>query len=363
MRVTLTLAIACSSLLAAPGCKKKEEPKTGTGAGTTTTTTATGGSAAGGTAAGGTAAGGTAAGGTAAGEGAAAGGAAAAGAAGAPAAPAEPADKRVVVKDVGFATPESVLYDATADVYLVANINGEPVGADDNGFISKVSPDGKVAELKWIDGSKPDVKLDAPKGMAISGDLLWVADITVVRKFDAKTGAPKGEVKIPGATFLNDVVAAEGGGVYVADTGLNAKFEPTGADAVYHIGKDGKAKPLVKAKDLGGPNGLAFANGSVWVNTFGSGELYEVTAKGGKDAKKPGVKLPKGQLDGLVVKDDGELLISSWEGKAVYAGKPGGEWKAILSDVEAPADIGWDSKRKVLLVPQFTGNALILLPL
>jgi hypothetical protein len=75
------------------------------------------------------------------------------------------------------------------------------------------------------------------------------------------------------------------------------------------------------------------------------------------------VKLPKGQLDGLLVKDDGELLISSWEGKAVYAGKPGGEWKAILSDVEAPADMGWDSKRKVLLVPQFMGNALILLPL
>jgi SMP-30/Gluconolactonase/LRE-like region len=355
MRISPTLAIVCSGLLAAgAGCKKKDEAKPQTGGGGATTTATTGSGAAGSGAGAGTM--GSAGANTmgSAGDGSAAAGSGAA---------AAPADKRVVIKDAGFLTPESVLHDAAADVYLVANINGEPAGADDNGFISKVSPDGKVAELKWIDGSKPDVKLDAPKGMAISGDILWVADITVVRKFDAKTGAPKGEVKVPGASFLNDVAAAEGGGVYVGDTGVNAKFEPTGTDAVYHIGKDGKVKPLVKAKDLGGPNGLAFANGSVWVNTFGSGELYEVTMKGDKGEKKPGVKLPKGQLDGLVVKDDGELLISSWEGKAVYAGKPGGEWKAILSDVEAPADIGWDSKRKVLLVPQFTGNALILLPL
>lgn len=349
MTSTRIIAIACSSLLAvsAAGCKKKQDEQRGIGPAPTTT----GGSAATTGSAGSAGSAGVTAG---------SGGPEMAGSAGSAGSAAAPADKRIVLKDIGLATPESVLYDPAADVYLVANINGEAAAADDNGFISKVSPDGKVAELKWIDGSKPDVKLDAPKGMAISGDILWVADITVVRKFDAKTGAPKGEVKIPGATFLNDVHAAEGGGVYVSDSGLDAKFAPTGADAVYHIGKDGKVKPLAKAKDLGAPNGVLFANGSVWVVTFGTGEIYEVTAKG---EKKAGAKLPKGQLDGIVAKSDGELLVSSWEGKAVYAGKPGGEWKPVLSDVEAPADIGWDSKRNVLLVPQFTSNALILLPL
>ena len=65
----------------------------------------------------------------------------------------------------GFSTPESVLHDEASDVYLVSNINGEPLGADDNGFISQVSPDGKVTNSKWIDGSKDTVKLDAPKGV------------------------------------------------------------------------------------------------------------------------------------------------------------------------------------------------------
>ena len=49
-----------------------------------------------------------------------------------------------VVADVGFATPESVLHDEAADVYLVSNINGEPLEEDGNGFISRLSPDGDV---------------------------------------------------------------------------------------------------------------------------------------------------------------------------------------------------------------------------
>jgi hypothetical protein len=59
------------------------------------------------------------------------------------------AAERIIVEDVGFATPESVEYYAAEDVYLVTNINGSPFAVDDNGFISKISPDGKVLDLKW----------------------------------------------------------------------------------------------------------------------------------------------------------------------------------------------------------------------
>ena len=44
----------------------------------------------------------------------------------------------------GISTPESVLYDAAADRYLVSNINGKPVDADNNGYITEISGDGKV---------------------------------------------------------------------------------------------------------------------------------------------------------------------------------------------------------------------------
>src|SRR5688572_19107722 len=57
-------------------------------------------------------------------------------AAGAPAA--APADAPITITE-GLATPESVLHDPDADIYLVANINGSPLEADDNGYIAKVS--------------------------------------------------------------------------------------------------------------------------------------------------------------------------------------------------------------------------------
>ncbi len=93
----------------------------------------------------------------------------------------------------------------------MANIDGNPSEADGNGYISRVSPDGEILDLKWIDGSSGGVDLSAPKGMAISGGLLYVSDITEIRLFDANTGAPKGMVAVPGATFLNDVAAGPDG--------------------------------------------------------------------------------------------------------------------------------------------------------
>jgi sugar lactone lactonase YvrE len=268
---------------------------------------------------------------------------------------AAPTGDVVEVKD-GLTTPESVLYDGDGDVYLVSNINGDALGADDNGYISKVGPDGKVIEAKWIDGAKPDVKLDAPKGMALIDGVLWVADITNVRRFDAKSGKQQPDVKVAGAAFLNDIAADGKGGIFVSDTGVDAKFAPIGKDAIYHVDKGGKVTKLIASKDLGAPNGVALAgDGAVWVVTFASGEIYQVDAKGKKGAAE---KLPKGQLDGVVVLDNGDLLVSSWEGQAVYRGKPGAGWKEAISGVQSPADIGWDSKRSRVLIPLFQGNAI-----
>ncbi|HEY2518042.1 MAG TPA: hypothetical protein VGI39_44535 [Polyangiaceae bacterium] len=274
-----------------------------------------------------------------------------------PAPPPAPAKPTPAVAFKDFSTPESVLYDAKDDVYLVSNINGSPGGADNNGFISRLAPDGSKNEMKWIEAGKNGVKLDAPKGLAIAGDVLYVADLTRVRMFDRKTGKPKGEVALPGATFANDLAAsADGKIVYATDTGI--KFDekgpsPTGTEAVFAIEK-GKAKTIAKGEDLGKPNGIAAANGKVWVLGFMSGELYSIN----KEGKKEDVtKLPKGMLDGLVAVGD-SMLVSSWEGQAIYRGKPGGTFEAVLSGVKSPADIGYDTKRSRVLVPIFEGNAV-----
>lgn len=262
----------------------------------------------------------------------------------------------VTFKDIGLATPESVRYDDANDVYLVSNINGKPLDADNNGFIAKLAPEGKGATLKWIEAGKNKVTLNAPKGMAFLGDVLYVADLDTVRMFDRKTGAPAGEVKIPGATFLNDVAVTADGRVLVSDTGMKASakgFEPAGTDAVYAIDKTKKVTPIAKAAELGAPNGLLPMGDKTWVVTFGSGELYSLDAKGKKgDAQK----LPKGSLDGILALPSGDLLVSSWDANTVYRGKPGGDFTPVIENVKSPADIGYDPKRMRVLVPLFESN-------
>ncbi len=255
-----------------------------------------------------------------------------------------------------FATPESVLYDAAGDRYLVSNINGKPDGVDDNGYISELSPDGAIKTPKLLAAGVNKVKLDAPKGMVIVGKELWVADISVVRKFDLKTLAPKGDIALPEATFANDIALAADGKVYVSDTSVKATekgLETTGADQVLVIDKTGKAKVLAKSKDLSGPNGLAFGPKGLLVNTLNSNEVFGIGAKG---EKVDVMKLPVGGLDGMLVMGD-TLICSSWAASAVYRGKLGGTaFEPIIQNVKAPADIGWDSKRSRVLIPRFVDD-------
>lgn len=280
----------------------------------------------------------------------------------APAAQPEPAPSPgpVLIKDVGLQVPESVLHDVTSDTYLVSNINGAPLDKDDNGFISKLSPEGQVITLQWIDGAAADVELNAPKGLGISNGTLYVADIDVIRTFDLATGKPGAQIKVAGASFLNDVAVAPDGTVYVSDTGLGAgkegSLEPNKKDAIYKLSPQGKLTTLIKGEQLGLPNGLFADATGLWVATW-QGALYHVTPDGKQEAP---LQAPGAQLDGLVQTAEGQVLFSSWEKATVYLGSTDGQFSPLLSDVKAPADIGYDSKRGQVLVPLFTDNAIAI---
>jgi hypothetical protein len=266
-----------------------------------------------------------------------------------------------VVVEGGFATPESVLHDDVADVYLVSNIDGSPLEADDNGFISRVNPEGDIAELRWIDGADADVTLNAPKGMAIVGDTLYVADIDCVRLFVRSTGAPAGDICIEDALFLNDIAADANGVLYVTDTGMRAGaegLEPAGGGAVYRFTPDGRHAALARGDDLGNPNGIAFGERGGFVVTFGTGEIYQLGADGGRTAVLPAAE--GRQLDGIVFTGDGGFLFSSWGDRAVHHVGPDGTVTRVLEDVESPADIGWDAQRRRVLVPLFMADRVLI---
>lgn len=268
--------------------------------------------------------------------------------------------KRIEIAEVGFSTPESVEYYAAEDVYLVGNINGSPLAVDGNGFISKIKPDGTVIDLKWIDGTKEGVTLSAPKGMAITDNILFVADINEVQLFDLPGGAQKASISIKGSTFLNGVTPGEGGSVYVTDSGITTGFKESGTDAIYKVTADGTYTTVVADKEMGRPNGIVARGTDLIVVTFGSGKVYRIDDKGKRHAMPTP---PKGSLDGLIRLDDGRLLMSSWDGSAVYVLGIDGAYSILAGDLAAPADMGYDTKRNRLLVPLFNLNKIVLLAL
>src|SRR5690349_4307372 len=76
--------------------------------------------------------------------------------------------------ETGLEAPESAHYSSHTDRIYVSSIAGGPTDFDRRGWISVVRTDGKLEEEKWVQG------LNAPKGIATSGDRLWVTDIDTV---------------------------------------------------------------------------------------------------------------------------------------------------------------------------------------
>src|SRR5216110_46827 len=272
--------------------------------------------------------------------------------------PAAPGATRTLTV-AGFSTPESVLHDSTQDIYFVSNVNGSPTAKDNNGFISRVRPDGAIENLKFIEGGRAGVTLNAPKGLALLGDTLWVTDIDRIRAFNARTGIPLDSVRFDsaGAVFLNDIAIAATGAIYVTDTGI--RFDDLGnvlhpgPDRIFRVGPDRKVTVAVRGDMLGRPNGIALDP---------VGKRFVIVEFGGRSvlAWKPEDKAPTviakgpGGFDGVVVVG-GKILVSSWSDSTVSSYETGQAVK-VITGVPSPADIGYDAKRNRLLIPIFTGN-------
>lgn len=256
----------------------------------------------------------------------------------------------------GFQTPESVLWDSTLDVYFVSNINGNPAAKDGNGFISVVDPAGTMRDTVFIKG------LNAPKGMAVVGDTLWVTDIDVIRGFNARTEAPVAIVPIPGAVFLNDIAAAPDGSLYITDTAIRFGAqgpEHVGTDRIFRVAPDRLVSVAFESDSLGRPNGITWdrANDRFIVVPFGTGKLFAWKPRGQPrwpDQAPTTLGTGPGQFDGVEVAGNA-IWVSSWADSSVYR-YADGQGTKLIKGVPSPADIGYDAKRHRVLIPIFMEN-------
>jgi len=262
----------------------------------------------------------------------------------------------------GLSGPESVRYDPAQDLYFVSNFNGTLTAKDNNGFISRVRPDGTIDSLKFVAAGRNGVTLHAPTGMAISGDTLWVADVQVARAFDRRTGAPLGSVSFAGlgAHLLNDVAVDPNGTVYITDTGIrlgaNGAILHPGPDRIFRIGPGHRPQVAVQADTLDGPNGIA------WDSAAGRFIVLSFEGKG-IFAWTPGQKAPAvvatgpGQCDGVEPIGGGRTLVTCWADSSLDL-LAGNRLTRVVGNLPHPADIGVDTRRHRVAVPVSARNTV-----
>jgi sugar lactone lactonase YvrE len=257
-----------------------------------------------------------------------------------------------VWKVEGLNTPESALADPEHGVIYVSNIAGEAVAKDGNGFISRVSIDGKVKDLQWATG------LDAPKGLALVGDRLYAADIDQLVAIDTATGKVAKRYPAADAKFLNDVAADSSGRVYVSDMVTNR---------IWMLDGD-TFSVLVEDAALDNPNGLKVDGNRLIVGSWGKmepdfstkvpGHLMTVDLATRKVAPL-GDTAPVGNIDGVEPDGAGGWYLTDYvAGKLLHAG-PDGKASEILQLKQGSADIGIVPSDKLILIPMMNDNALV----
>jgi hypothetical protein len=248
-----------------------------------------------------------------------------------------------------FAAPESAYYHAASNSVFVSNINGQVLDKDGNGYISRLSPDGKVVSAKWVTG------LNAPKGLRSVGNTLWVSDIDEVVGMEIGSGKITARVKVEGATFLNDLATAPDGTIYTSDSS-GLKIYAT---------KDGKSSVFVEGADVvEQPNGLLVDGSRLILGSIGrapqpgaapgrgpapSGHLFAFDLKTKQRTQLTNEAV--GGIDGIEPDGSGGLLVTDVIGQRLLHVAKSGHVKVLAKFTAGGADFGYIGAKRIAIVP------------
>ncbi|HTU99149.1 MAG TPA: hypothetical protein VMF13_01325 [Luteitalea sp.] len=274
---------------------------------------------------------------------------------------------------------ESCSYDPERNLIVVPNRGVPQTVQTNNAWVSLINHDGSIDTARWIGVQNagaprtsltPPLVLNEPYGSDIVKGVLYLADrdgdtspqdpgVAVIRKFDMKTGAPAGEVKVTGGpAWLNDIEVADDGTIYGTQTG-------TAADAttwqVWRITPDGKAAMFVQGAPLRQPNGVALdPQGNIVVVNIGNADVITFSPDG-KPVKTE--QAAQAGNDGLVIMPDGTKYVSSVVNGGVSKLRPGQPAELIATNIPNAASMCYDAGANQLVIPMNANNALAFVPL
>ena len=256
----------------------------------------------------------------------------------------------------GFYSPEAVRYDPDQDVYFISNMLGFGSDKDGAGYIVRVDASELGRMQIFAQGGRNGVTLNAPKGMALQGDTLWVNDIDVVRGFDRRSGASVATIDLRdhGAVLLNDIAIGPDGTLRITDSGIIMSSKGVlhpGGDKVFVVGAGRAVTIAAQGEHLGRPNGIIWDNaGKRWLvvsfDPFKS-ELYSLRDG---DSTRTVIGGGKGKFDGVEIAPNGGVLVSSWSDSSIHLFAKGSD-RRIIKGLVTPADMAIDTRRNRVAVP------------
>jgi hypothetical protein len=239
--------------------------------------------------------------------------------------------------DTIVAVPESVLPDLKKGILYISLIDGGGWDIDGKGGVGRLSIDGKKYEGNWITG------LNAPKGMGIHGNRLYVADISEVVVVDIANGKIEKRIPVDSAKGLNDVTVTDNGVVYVSDS-RTAR--------IWRIEND---RPSLFLDSMRGVNGLKAIGSDLYI---ASGKNF-IKADAQKNITKV-AELEQGG-DGIEPVGNGDFIVTAWGGWIWYV-QPDGKIQTLLDtskEKKNTADIGYDPEKKIVYVPTFNAKTVV----
>lgn len=263
------------------------------------------------------------------------------------------------VQITGLESPNSFVGDESGQDFYISNINGAPEERDNNGFITKLDASGKILSLKFIQGGVANVLLHAPKGMALVGHTLYVADLDQLKGFDTTSGKPLMSVSFPVSpsgkhVSLTDVAAGPNGLLYASDQNANSIYR-------IDITSDHRVTLLIHDARLAGPSGIAVhpKTGHVIAVSWEEGKILEIAPDGRlTELESNGFFTGRFQnLSGVDFDRWGNMYVSDFSKGKIWRITRDHRFQVIAEYLPTPADIGIDRTNNLILVPYYYDHA------
>jgi hypothetical protein len=270
---------------------------------------------------------------------------------------------------------ESCSYDADRGLIVVPNRGVPQTVQVNNAWVSLINHDGSVHTARWIGiqspaertNFNPQLVLNDPLGSHIANGMLYIADrdggtsatdpsVAVIRRFDMKSGAPAGEIRVDRSTYFNDIEVADDGTIYATQTGDRSANPDAATWQVWKITPDGTASIFVQGAPLNQPNGIGLdGQGNVVVVNMGTPDVLTFS-RAGQLIKTE--KAAQAGNDGLVIMKDGTKYVSSVLFGGVSRIRPGKPAELIARNIPSAASMCYDAGANQLVIPMNANNGL-----